>query len=76
MEKKFKAGDYIVYDFTLEGKSHSQRVICIITVNSIVRSAEYKNLILVISSVIFFTWGRPAIILLLFLTIHKTVQMK
>lgn len=33
------------------------------------RSAEYKNLILVISSVIFFTWGRPAIILLLFLTI-------
>ncbi|MBE6837069.1 MAG: hypothetical protein E7509_03615 [Ruminococcus sp.] len=33
------------------------------------RSAEYKNLILVISSVIFFTWGRPAIILLLFVTV-------
>lgn len=32
------------------------------------RSAEYKNLILVISSLIFFSWGRPAIILLLFLT--------
>ena len=32
------------------------------------RSAEYKNMILIISSVIFFTWGRPAIILLLFLT--------
>ena len=33
------------------------------------RSAEYKNLILVISSLVFFTWGRPAIILLLFLTV-------
>lgn len=32
-------------------------------------SAEYKNLILVISSLIFFTWGRPIIILLLFLTV-------
>lgn len=32
------------------------------------RSAEYKNLILVISSALFFSWGRPAIILLLFLT--------
>lgn len=32
-------------------------------------SAEYKNLILVISSVVFFTWGRPMIILLLFLTV-------
>lgn len=33
------------------------------------RSAEYKNLILVISSLIFFSWGRPAIILLLFVTV-------
>lgn len=33
------------------------------------RSAEYKNLILVVSSLIFFTWGRPAIILLLFVTV-------
>lgn len=33
------------------------------------RSAEYKNLILIISSVIFFTWGRPSVILLLFVTV-------
>lgn len=34
-------------------------------------SAEYKNMILVISSLIFFTWGRPIIILLLFLTVFS-----
>lgn len=32
------------------------------------KSAEYKNLVLIISSLIFFTWGRPIIIILLFLT--------
>ncbi|NLZ45591.1 MAG: hypothetical protein GX896_02760 [Clostridiales bacterium] len=32
------------------------------------KSAEYKNLILIISSLIFFTWGRPIIIVLLFVT--------
>ena len=33
------------------------------------RSTEYKNLILVLTSVVFFTFGRPMIILLLFSTI-------
>lgn len=33
------------------------------------RSAEYKNMILIISSLLFFSWGRPIIILLLFLTV-------
>lgn len=33
------------------------------------RSAEYKNLILIISSLIFYAWGRPVIVLLLFLTV-------
>ena len=32
------------------------------------RSAEYKNLVLIISSLIFFSWGSPAIMLLLFVT--------
>lgn len=33
------------------------------------RSTEYKNLILVLTSVVFFTFGKPIIILLLFLTV-------
>lgn len=33
------------------------------------RSTEYKNLILVLTSVVFFTFGKPMIILLLFLTV-------
>lgn len=33
------------------------------------RSAEYKNLILVVSSVVFFSWGRPIIVVLLFATV-------
>lgn len=33
------------------------------------RSTEYKNLILVLTSVVFFTFGRPMIICLLFLTV-------
>lgn len=33
------------------------------------RSTEYKNLILVLSSVVFFTWGKPFYICLLFLSV-------
>ncbi len=33
------------------------------------RSTEYKNLILVLTSIVFFTFGKPIIILLLFLTV-------
>ena len=33
------------------------------------RSTEYKNLILVLTSIVFFTFGRPMIILLLFTTV-------
>lgn len=41
----------------------------IVTVISLFdRSAEYKNLVLILASEVFFSWGRPALILLLFAT--------
>ncbi|WP_294405915.1 acyltransferase [uncultured Ruminococcus sp.] len=33
------------------------------------RSAEYKNLILIIASLLFFSWGRPLAVCLIFLTV-------
>lgn len=42
---------------------------CSVLLSFLDRSTEYKNLILVITSVIFFTWAKPAAVCLLFVTV-------